>query len=292
MRPVLVSVHLFGTELALHSYGVAIAGAFIIAILVGSREARRIGEDPDAIQDLCFWLLVSSVAGARLLYVLTNLPTFAQACIAGRATHSFSLALWGCTRALHIWEGGLVFYGGLAAAVGFAWWYTKKRQMSFRRTADVLAPSIALGHFFGRLGCFAAGCCWGRAASPSLPWAVRFPEGSLVFQSMMDAGHLKPDALLTPPLHPVQLYEALGELALYFALALFARRKRYDGQVLIVYLIAYALLRFFCELYRGDAIRRFVMPGLSTSQALALLSVPVALLLARAWRRRPAFSRG
>lgn len=289
MRPVLFSVHLFGTELALHSYGLAIAAAFIIAILVGSREARRLGEDPDQVQDLCFWLLVTSVAGARLLYVLTNLPTFARSCSDGIATHSPSLALWGCTRALHLWEGGLVFYGGLVAAVAFAWWYTREKRMSFRRTADVLAPSIALGHFFGRLGCYSAGCCWGRASS--LPWAVRFPEGSLVFQSLVQSGQLNPSALYTPPLHPVQLYEAFGELLLYFGLALFARRKRYDGQVLIAYLVGYALLRFGCELFRGDAIRRFVLPGLSTSQALALASLPIALLLARAWRLRPAYSR-
>jgi phosphatidylglycerol---prolipoprotein diacylglyceryl transferase len=284
MRPVLFSLHAFGETVALHSYGVAIAAGFIIAIWIGVRQAAHVGEDPDPVRDLCFWLLVSSMLGARLLFVLTNLPAFAQTC--SRAVNESSLrnALWGCTRALHLWEGGLVFFGGLFAAVATAWWFTHRRGMSFARTADILAPSVALGHFFGRLGCFAAGCCWGRESSA--PWAVRFPSVSLVFQQYVTDGLLDRGAGVTPPLHPVQLYEAFGELALFFGLAWFARRKRYDGQVLVVYLVAYAILRFVVELYRGDAGRKFLIAGISTSQAIALASLPLAAWLAFAFRRR------
>src|SRR5580765_6301079 len=143
MRPVLFGLHLFGSHLQVHTSGVAIAAGFLIAIFLGIRQARRLGEDPEVVQELCFWLLVTSMLGARLLYVLTNVPTYVEACgdafKAGGAGH----IAWECSRALHVWEGGLVFYGGLLAATAFAVWFTRRRGTSFRRTADVLAPMIA-----------------------------------------------------------------------------------------------------------------------------------------------------
>ena len=281
MRPVLYSLHLGSESFQLHSYGVAIAAGFLIAIFLGARQARRIGEDEWAVQELCFWLLVSSMIGARLLFVLTNLHEFATACAEGVEAGN---GLWACTRPLHIWEGGLVFYGGFLAALGFALWYTRRKRMSFPRVADLLAPSVAIGHFFGRLGCFAAGCCYGRAGE--VPWAVRFPSESMAFQQLVGEGKLSPGATVTMPLHPVQLYEALGELVLYFALSWLATRKRWDGQVLVGWLVGYGLLRFVTELYRGDAVRKFVFAGISTSQAIALLTLPLAAVLTIAFRRR------
>jgi phosphatidylglycerol:prolipoprotein diacylglycerol transferase len=156
----------------------------------------------------------------------------------------------------------------------------RRHAMPFWRTADLLAPSVALGHFFGRLGCFASGCCWGAEAhGRALGWATRFGPDSLVFQEYVARGALPVDAQVTPPLHPVQLYEAGGDLVLFFALYLFGRRKRWDGQVLCAYLIGYAALRFFIELYRGDAARKFLVAGLSTSQAIALGSAALAIAL-------------
>lgn len=286
MRPVLFSGRAFGDDFQLHTYGLAIAAGFLVAIYLGARQARRVGEDAGRVQELCFWLLCSSMVGARLLFVLTNVPSYVQLCSDGiRDGH----ALWSCSKALHVWEGGLVFYGGFLAAAGFAVWYTRRHRMPFARIADVLAPSVAIGHFFGRLGCFAAGCCWGTASH--LPWAMRFPSESLVFQQLVAEGKLSPGAQVTPPLHPVQLYEALGELVLYFALSWFAP-KRYDGQVLVAWLVGYGLLRFAVELCRGDDVRRFVVAGLSTSQFIALLTLPLALGLTILFRRRQsAFSR-
>jgi phosphatidylglycerol---prolipoprotein diacylglyceryl transferase len=271
VRPVVFTVHAFGRELALHSYGLAIAGGFLVAIGVGVRTARRTGEDPDRVRDLCFWLLVSSLVGARLLFILTNIPDYVQLCrVEGD-----------CLRALRVWEGGLVFYGGFFGALGFAWWYTRRHQMRFWRTADILTPSVALGHFFGRLGCFAAGCCWGKPVA----WGVRFPSTSLVFEDYVARGALPSTAQVTPPLHPVQLYEAAGELVLFFALYLLGRRKRWDGEVLVAYLVGYSVLRFVVERYRGDAVRKFVFAGLSTSQTIAIGAAALGIALL-AWRRR------
>jgi phosphatidylglycerol:prolipoprotein diacylglycerol transferase len=258
---------------SLHTYGVAIAVAFLVAIFVGTRTAARTGVDPDKVRDLCFWLLVSSLVGSRLLFIVTNIPDYARLC---RVEHD-------CTRALRVWEGGLVFYGGFFCALATAWWYMRKHAMPFMRVADILAPSVALGHFFGRLGCFAAGCCWGKEAH--LAWAMRFPSSSLVFQDYVARGALEPGATATPPLHPVQLYEAGGDLALYFALSLLGRRKRFDGQVLAAYLVGYGALRFVVEIFRGDVARKFVGP-LSTSQAIALAAIVLGAAIAFFARRR------
>ena len=281
MRPVLFSVHAFGQQLAVHTYGVAIAAGFLVAIFVATRTAARTGEDPDQVRDLCFWLLVSSLVGARLLFIVTNVPDYVRLC---REEHD-------CWRAFEIWEGGLVFYGGFFGALAAGWWFMRRHKMRFWRVADLLAPSVALGHFFGRLGCFAAGCCWGSEAhGVARHFAARFGEGSLALQDYLARGALPPNAQLTPPLHPVQLYEAAGELVLFVALSLLGRRKRWDGQVLCAYLAGYALLRFCVELFRGDAVRKFVLGPISTSQAIALVVLPVALAVA-AWRRRSRFSR-
>ena len=266
MHPVLFTLRVGEREFALRSYGVAIAIGFIVAIAVSVRRAKRYGEDADAVRDLCFWLLVSSLAGARLLFVLTNVRQF--------AAHGFA-------RALNVWEGGLVFYGGLLAAIACAVWFTRRHGLRFARVADLLAPQIALGHFFGRLGCYAAGCCWG--APTTLPWAVRFPSESIAFQQLALSGRLSDAADVTAPLHPVQLYEAGGNLALFALLGWLLARKRWDGQVLVAYLIGYACLRFACELVRADPGRKFVIPSLlSTSQAIALLMIPLAVAL---WMR-------
>jgi len=281
LRPVLFTVHAFSHAFALHTYGVAIAVAFLVAIFVGTRTAARSGEDPDKVRDLCFWLLVSSLVGARLVFIATNVPDYVRLC---REEHD-------CFRALRVWEGGLVFYGGFFGALAVAVYYTRRHAMHFWRTADILAPSVALGHFFGRLGCFAAGCCWGKEATGrAVAWAARFGSESLAFQDYVARGVLPEGADVTPPLHPVQLYEAFGELGLFVALSLLGRRKRWDGEVLVAWLLGYALLRFTVELYRGDAARKFVVGSLSTSQFLALVAALFAVALLW-WRRRAHLSR-
>jgi phosphatidylglycerol---prolipoprotein diacylglyceryl transferase len=259
MHPVLWRVGAW----AVPSYGFAIAVGFIAAIAVAARRAERLNGDGEAVRDLCFWLLVSSLVGARLLFVLLHISTFVHAPV----------------RALAFWEGGLVFYGGLIAAGATAWWVGRRRGLAFARTADVLAPSVALGHFFGRIGCFLAGCCYGRECASA---GARFPVGSVAFREW--APHLPASATATPPLVPVQLYEAAGELVLFVVLSALLPRKRWHGQIFVAYILAYAALRFTLELWRGDPARGLVLPYLSLSQAIALATVPLALLLARHFR--------
>jgi phosphatidylglycerol:prolipoprotein diacylglycerol transferase len=175
-------------------------------------------------------------------------------------------------------------------------WFTRRRGLSFFRLADLAAPLIALGHFFGRLGCFAAGCCYGWPTRGAT--SLSFPQRSLAFQEMVLQGLIPAGATGTPPLHPTQLYEALAELVIFVVLLLVGRVRRYYGQVLVTYLILYPTVRFIVELYRADPGRRYPIsldtPGLngllglppsvpvmlSTSQLLSLIALALGIALA------------
>jgi phosphatidylglycerol:prolipoprotein diacylglycerol transferase len=176
-----------------------------------------------------------------------------------------------CTRLLHVWEGGLVFYGGVAGAVIVAVIFARRERWSFWVLGDVFAPGVAVGHALGRLGCFAAGCCFGK---PSGAWGVAFPVGSVAFDELGSLGELSPNASYTPPLHPTQLYEAGGELAIFaLLLALRPRLRERPGALVLLYAALYALLRFVVELFRGDVARRYVVE-LTTPRLAGWLGVP------------------
>ncbi|MCB9654737.1 MAG: prolipoprotein diacylglyceryl transferase [Deltaproteobacteria bacterium] len=263
MHPVLF--HLPFVGFPIHTYGVMIAIGFLLGMQLGAREARRIDIDGKRnferfIQDLTFWVLVSSMAGARLLFVLVEWKN-------DYANDPLKI--------FRIWEGGFVFYGGFLAAVAFSIIYARRKKWSFLLVSDVLIPSVALGHFFGRIGCFAAGCCWGQATGPDFPLAVQFPAGSLIYNAMLRERVIAASSAFTIHVHPVQLYESFGELLLFFVLIFVRTKKRFHGQVLLTYLFIYPILRTSLEFIRGDKARgENVLLGLSTSQ---LISVFVAL---------------
>jgi len=264
-------------RLPLHTYGVMLALAFVAAIWLAQKEAERQGQDPLLVGDLSFWILVSSLVGARVFFILVNWGDYfgANALVTtrfGRVPRFFAL-----------WEGGMVFYGGFIAAALSAGVYLRLKKMPFLPWADTLIPSVAFGQFLGRIGCFAAGCCWGRSCDPGLPWAARFPPESLAFQSMaarVNASRfLDPDHLHTLPIHPVQLYESLGELLLFAFLAVWLRpRKRFNGQVMAAWLMLYAGLRTVTETFRGD-VERGVYLGIGTGQWTSIVIFATGLAI-------------
>ena len=275
-------------RLPLHTYGLLIAGAFLVGIWLAQREARRRGQDPERIADLSFWILVAALVGSRVYFILVNWGDYFGS---GRALVSTPFGR--IPRLLAVWEGGLVFYGGFIGAALTAWLYMRRHAMRFLPHADTLIPSVAFGHFMGRLGCFSAGCCWGEVAHGHLPWAARFPPASLAYQTFASredpAAYIAADRLTTLPLHPVQLYEAFGELGIFLLLVLVVRpRKRFHGQVLATWLLLYAILRTVSELFRGD-VERGVVRGLGVGQwtSLAIFAVGVAVWVT-ARRARPA----
>lgn len=273
MRPTLFTLALGGHELGIRSYGVLVGIGFAVGIVLAWREGRRNGLDGGRLLDLSFWGLVVGIAGARASYVLVNAPTFVDACQAARSSGSVSAwSLAGCLAPLRFWEGGLVFYGGLVAAAGTALVFARRESWSFGRLADLFAPSAAAGHAIGRLGCLAAGCCFGKPTS--VFWGLAFPPGSVAHEELAGASRIG-HASATPPLHPTQIYEFLGELGLLALLLGLRRRwKRAPspppaGALFAVYVAGYALLRFSVETVRGDAGRRLLATW--TSPPLAAL---------------------
>ncbi len=267
MHPVLFQLRLGDHTVALHAYGLLITAGFVVGVLAAGRAARRAGIDADTITGLCFWLVMAALVGSRVAYVVATPSEFAHG---------------GWPRIFAVWRGGLVFYGGFLAAAATAVWYARRHGLRFFAVADLLAPPLALGHAIGRVGCFLAGCCFGRPSSG--PFGVRFPDGAIAFQDMVSRGTLAQAADATPPLHPTQLYEAAVELVLFVALTRFAPRKRFDGQVVSLWLLAYAPARFAIEALRGDPVRGFVGP-LSIAQALSIAFVALGLAGYLALRR-------
>lgn len=292
MHPVLIDFGwlwaLFGADPAnafkLHTYGLMIAIGFLVGMNLAAREARRIDVSKEGgfdqfVLDLTFWILVSSIVGARLLFIIVEWSDV-------YARNPLKI--------FKVWEGGFVFYGGFIAAVAFSVYYCRRKGRSFLVVADTLIPSVALGHFFGRLGCLAAGCCWGVEVDPQFPFAVQFPEGALAHSSMLRSQVLPPGAEYTPHLHPVQLYESFGELTIFFVLIGVRSIKRFHGQVLLFYLFSYPILRTGLEFIRGDKERgEFPVPLLdvtvSTSQIIsvgvAVAAISLMIVLVRRVRK-------
>jgi phosphatidylglycerol---prolipoprotein diacylglyceryl transferase len=272
-------------RLPVHAYGLLIAAGFLAGIWLAQREARRRGQDAERIADLAFWILVAALVGSRVYFILVNWADYF-----GPTTFLAETPFGRIPRVLAVWEGGLVFYGGFIGAALTALVYMRRHGMPFLAYADTMIPSVAIGHFLGRLGCFCAGCCWGGVAHDRLPWAARFPPGSLAYQAFAarpsPAEFLAPGGATTLPLHPTQLYESFGELGLFLVLVLVIRpRKRFHGQVLASWLLLYAVLRFTVEVFRGD-VERGVYLGLGAGQWTSLLIFAVGAALWASSRRR------
>lgn len=243
----------------LHTYGVLLAIAFLAGLWVASRQAKRSGMDPSRITDMAVWVLIAGLLGAKLLLVLVDWRYFTAN--PGQLTSIF--------------QSGGVFYGGLIGGILVAWWYARRHHLPGWQTADVLAPGVILGQAIGRLGCFAAGCCWGAPAQ--VPWAVSFTD---VYAAR---------AVGTPldnPLHPSQLYESLAAFLIFFFLLWLAPRKKFQGQVALAYVGLYSAVRFGLEFFRGDPDRGTWFRGvLSTSQLIAIvLLLGVAVILPRLYK--------
>ncbi len=244
MHPILVHVGGF----TLYTYGFFLAMGFLAAIWFSKRNARFYDLKPDDISDLFFVILVSGIAGARLLYVIINFDDF-------RASPLDIFKLW---------NGGLVFFGGFIGAVAGSIITLRIKKLPFFKTADTIAPGAALGHGIGRLGCFFAGCCYGRQCD--LPFAVQFSH---------------PDSLapLHVSLHPTQIYMVVANLVLFFILVFLQRHKRFHGMIFFSYMILYSVFRFIIEFFRGDFRGDFFFDFLSISQGIGILAILIAVVV-------------
>ena len=309
----------FGTPVP--SYFALLLTGFLLATSLGALWARRVGQSPDTIVDLGLAMLVWGVVGARLLHVLADgffwdyvhlctdparvLWKVSQAeCLAvsqpdalsslfgdeARALGSWDAQAGGCRPIAsdcfawaRFWAGGLTFYGGLLLALPAGYRLLRREAFPVRRALDMGGLVIPVGLAFGRMGCVLGGCCFGKPWSG--PLALSFPPFSPASVAQAAAGLIPHAHARSLPVHPTQLYEAFGSLALavllYFGLH---GRKRYDGQIFVAFLAGYALLRFAIEFARADD--RGAAAGLSTSQWIGLGLVLAAGGLHRRWRRR------
>jgi phosphatidylglycerol---prolipoprotein diacylglyceryl transferase len=251
----LLGLHV-GPTITLHTYGLLLAIAFIAGLWVASREAKRQGLDAGRVTDMAIWVLIAGLIGAKVLLVLVDFHYYQRS----------PRELWS------IFQSGGVFYGGLIGGALVAWWYARRHGLRAWSTADALAPGVVLGQAIGRLGCFAAGCCWGKPTS--LPWAVTFTDvyASRAVGTPMDT-----------PLHPSQLYESAAAFLIFAFLLWLLPRKRFHGQVTLAYVALYSAVRFGLEFLRGDPERGSWFSGaLSTSQVVAIvLLLGTAVLLPR-----------
>jgi len=240
--------------LSIHWYGVMVALAFLVGLWTASRRGLREGIAAEKIVDLGPWLIVGTIVGARGLYVVSYWREF----FAGKPIGEIFM----------VWKGGLVFYGGLIGAALACILYARLKKLPLWKVADILAPSVALGYVFGRIGCLLNGCCYGRACD--LPWAIRFPEGN----------PLNPP---TFPVHPTEVYDSLLNLGLYAFLAWLYRHKKFDGQVFGVYLVCYAVLRSLVEMFRGDypEYQHYLGGWATPAHLVSILTLVAGLLLLR-----------
>lgn len=238
-------------DFVLHTYGALLALAFIVAIIVVVRGAKRDGVPHEKVFDLAVYTVISALIGAKLLLIITDLPLLLR-----DPTQIFSTV-----------RAGGVFYGGFLFATVVSILYLRRYNLPVWKVADLVAPGIAIGQAIGRLGCLAAGCCYGKPTQ--LPWGIRFTD-IYVFETTGTPIDL--------PVHPTQIYESLATFALFLLLVVARRWKSFDGQLFWIYAAAYSVIRFVIELFRNDP-RGFVLGLVSTSQFIAAILLPTSILV-------------
>jgi phosphatidylglycerol:prolipoprotein diacylglycerol transferase len=245
--------------ITLYSYGLLLAVSYLLGLWLAIRRAKRWGLDSNRVLDLGIYIIIAALIGAKVLLLVVDADVY-----------------WKDPRQLlTVVQSAGVFYGGLILAVAVAFWYILRHRLPLWTTCDVFAPGIALGHVTGRLGCLAAGCCYGKPTD--MPWAI-------VFTNPLAAANV--GTPLGIPLHPTQIYEAGAELLILVLLLATERRWRpFPGRTFWSYMFFYAVSRYVIEFYRGD--QRGVVPFLdiSTSQFISLILAPLSLFMLF-WLRR------
>ncbi|HPZ90241.1 MAG: prolipoprotein diacylglyceryl transferase [Firmicutes bacterium] len=242
-----------------YSYGLMIAIGILAAVFVARRLAPKIGVDPERMLDLAVMAVLGGLLGSYVNYIVSyDWSSF--------ASDPVSL--------LRFWEGGLVFLGGLIGGTAVAVLYILRHKLPLWEIADIAAVAVPLAYGFGRIGCFLAGCCYGKPCD--LPWAVTFPPSwrAIYGQPLV-------------PRHPTQLYLML----LGFALAAFAlwfrKRRTFAGQSFLLYLILYGLGRGLIEFLRMEP--KVLGTPLSVAQFTGLIMIAVALVVYPILRRHTAY---
>jgi phosphatidylglycerol:prolipoprotein diacylglycerol transferase len=231
------------------TYGFLVALGVLVGLWISVRNSEKEGINPDHAWNFGIVIVLSGILGAKILYIINDWSTYAA-----HPREIFTLSTL---------QAGGVFSGGLIAALIAAIWYIRRHHMPALTTCDAFAPGLALGHAIGRVGCFAAGCCFGKPTTHF--WGVTFTNplaASLV------------GTPLNVPLQPTQLFESAVELANFFILMWVLKRRKFEGQVFGLYLMLYGVARYFLEFIRDDPGRGSVFGGvMSGTQLISIFLV-------------------
>ena len=259
-----------GISIPIYAYGFMLMVGFLVVIFVARIKAKAEGINPEDISNLGIYTIFAGILGGRTFYVIQNFDSYKHNIL----------------DVFKIYEGGLVFYGGLMASIAAIIVYSKNNKLSILKTIDIVAYAFPLGVVFGRIGCFLNGCCWGDVCSPDLPWAVTFPKsvdanslinGSPAFLHHLGLGLVSVSDSRSLPIHPTQIYSALGNLSIFFVInALFKHRRR-DGEITLLFCALYSVMRFVVEIFRDDNPPLF--DGLTISQNASILVFTAAVTL-------------
>lgn len=252
--------------LTLHTYGLLMAVGVGLGMWFLYAQARKQGLDAPRLLDAAFYTIIASLVGAKLILFISNFSYYKA-----YPKELFSLA-----------RSGGVFQGGLTFGVVFALWYFHKKKVPTWPAADIISPALALGHGFGRIGCFAAGCCYGSVCE--IPWGAVFKNAY---------AHDLTGIPLNVALHPVQLYEAVLNFLNFVVLFLVLKKKSFHGQVFSLYIINYSMIRFITEYFRGDhPDKAFLIQGstpflsFSYPQVFCVLGIAVGVLFLIVMKKR------
>lgn len=239
MRSTLFSIG----PVTIHGYGFMIGLGILLCLAMAWYRAKKRGMNAEAILDIGIIAAVCGILGAKLLYVIVEFPAFLQN----------PLQVLGST--------GFVVYGGIILGIISVILYCRRKNLPFLDYFDLAIPSVALAQGFGRIGCFLAGCCYGRPTSSM--FGVVFPEGSLAPAGV--------------PLIPTQLLSSGGDFLIVILLLLYSKRAKRPGDVGVAYMLLYGIGRFFIEFLRAD--ERGSVSVLSTSQLISIFIVIAAIIL-------------
>jgi phosphatidylglycerol---prolipoprotein diacylglyceryl transferase len=250
------------SAITLHGYGAMLCVGFLLAILVAAWRAKRLNQSPDIIYNLALACFLGGLVGSRGFYVIQYGDTY--------------YSVWDYVK---IWEGGLTFYGGVLLGAVCVVGYLRLARLPILYWLDIMAPSVALGLAFGRIGCFLNGCCYGATCPPG--WGFSWPAGTIPWQHYADqaaaaaglpstgggAGAAVTGALAAswqaPAIYPTQLLSFVNAILLFLALHMLFRSKRRHGQIILMFIFLYGISRFLLECLRADEAREYLL-GLPT----------------------------
>jgi phosphatidylglycerol:prolipoprotein diacylglycerol transferase len=236
---------------ALPTYGFLVALGVLTGLVVTTKLARSQKLNPDDAWNLGVLVVLAAIVGAKLLLIINDYSWYAA-----HPRDIFSLEMM---------QAGGVFYGGVIAALIAAAYYMRKHHMPALRTCDTFAPGLALGHSIGRIGCFAAGCCYGKPTSHW--WGVVFTN---------PLAHSISGTPLNMRIEPTQLFESAIEFVNFLILLALIRHKKFEGQVMGAYLFLYGVARFFIEYIRDDPDRGSMFGGALTGTQFISICLVIA----------------